>query len=235
MNRDLLILEALSKKQYERFIAANDFAAYKRILAVMLDTSKKINQDFAAMKAACNYMIKLFSKPSYVRDNLSPDVKAEIIKRVNKIISKIDYAKENSLVYAENLPLSISSGWAPAGSISNIRKLINLPGYLLTGLALSKEEQKAAYNQSLADLQNLDKIIEGIFFKNGSPIMTPEAKKEFKNFTDGLRTFLKNTKTVRRTWNRAYKDCFKELVALGSANQNIIPKDIINKAYAETN
>ena len=208
-------LKSVSQKTFENLLKENNYGEFERLIGIMYRTSQNQSETFKRMDLACLELIK--------------KVKPSDKTKVNKLIAMITDAGKQGLVYASRLPFSIDQGWMP-GSISNIRELVNLPGYLLIipFLRFSKDNSRSRriYAKCLFDIKNLVGSIRKDIKELGYIKYNQETKKEIEHAMNDFKVFIVLTNKLHRRFRKLTNDCKR---IYGSFTY-VIEEDIVYKS-----
>ncbi|HLD73198.1 MAG TPA: hypothetical protein VJA23_06470, partial [Candidatus Nanoarchaeia archaeon] len=195
LEAELNKLKCVSKTTYQNLLKEKNYEEFERLIGIMYRTSSNQSETFERMHRACLEVHK------YVNKTYSGEDPGNNKKKVRELIAKIKEGEKQGLVFAERLPFSLGEGWMPQGGISNLRRIVNIPGYLLLApyLVATKRQNLTMLEKSLYDLRK--SVIKN---KPGQSGYDP---KELEKSMQDFKIFIRLTNQLHRKFRRLHKEC----------------------------
>ncbi len=201
LESELIPFEHIEERDFKKLLTSNHFEKYRKLLTAMSVTSSNNYDHFRKLTAICHAALA--------------EVKEKNKKEaITKIIKELVGANKLSLSYAEKLPFSFGDGWAAKGEISDIRKLVNIAGYLMVSPVklIMPKKGKSMYNKSLLAITNLAREHEeALRDDNEFSSEVFNAEHELKDTLKDFKIFMRITKRIGRKYRKLGKDIKKIL------------------------
>ncbi len=195
LEAELNKLKSVSKTTYQNLLKERNYEEFERLIGIMYRTSSNQSETFERMHRACLEVHK------YVNNFYSGEDPGNFKKKVRELITKIKEGEKQGLVFAERLPFSLGEGWMPQGRISNFRRIVNIPAYLLLApyLVATRRQNLTMLEKSLYDLKK--SVAKNKPGQSGSDLK--ELEKSMKDFN----IFIRITNQLHRKFRRLHKEC----------------------------